>query len=261
MRIGAIVSVVVVAVATPLLGAMQWLALKTGLFGLHLAPRLWFRLICLALGIRIRVEGEVARGRPLMVVANHTSWTDIMVLGSVVDAYFVARGDLANWPVMGTLSRLARCVFVDRENRRTAGAQTRELAARLASGDPMVLFAEGTCGDGTHVLPFKSTLFGAAQMALGPLPGHSVLVQPAAIAYTHIQGLPTGRRQRADLAWIGDMDLFPHVRRVLAYGAIDVTVAFGEPETFTADNDRKAMARLVEGRVREMAGEMRRGRD
>src|SRR5690606_28225275 len=108
------------------------------------------------------------------------------------------------WPVMGTFARLQRSVFVERERRRASPEQAREIAARLADGDPMVLFAEGTTGDGNRVLPFKTTLFGAAQLALTTLGAERVLVQPAAIAYMRRNGLPLDLRERSGIAWIGD---------------------------------------------------------
>lgn len=259
MRPGALFGIATVAVATPLLASAQWLVLRTRIFGDGYAPRFWHGLICRALGIRVHVKGRLAEGRPLLIASNHVSWTDVMVLGSIAPVHFIARGDLAGWPVMGTLSKLARTVFIDRERRSAAPEQARQIADRLSSGDPMVLFAEGTCGDGNHLLPFKTTLFAAAQLALDAMPGDSVLIQPAAIVYKRLHGIPTGRRERAALAWIGDVDLLPHLRSVLAIGAIDVEVHLGEPVPFTAGSNRKEVARRVEAEVRAMAAAAIRG--
>src|SRR5690606_17950890 len=143
LRVGALFGVATVAVATPLLASAQWLALRSRIFDDGRAPKLWHRLICRALGIRVRMKGRLAEGRPLLIASNHVSWTDVMVLGSIAPVHFIARGDLANWPVMGTLSKLARTVFIDRERKNTAPEQARQIADRLSSGDPMVLFAEG----------------------------------------------------------------------------------------------------------------------
>lgn len=254
MRVGAVLSIAAVAVATPLLASAQWVAMRTGLDE-GLMPKLWHRLICRALGIRVHVRGRLAEGRPLLLASNHVSWTDVMVLGSIAEVHFIARGDLADWPIMGRLSKLQRTVFIERERRGTSGEQVRQIAARLSSGDPMVLFAEGTCGDGNRLLPFKSTLFGAAQMALKPLPGHNVFVQPAAIVYTRLHGIATGRHERAALSWVGDIGLFPHIRRLLAMRAIDVELHLGEPLLFTPESSRKDIAREVEAKVRAMAAE------
>lgn len=241
-----------VATATPPLMLYQALALRTGLLDARRAPRAWHRLVTRLLGLRIHVHGRLATSRPLLIAANHISWTDIMVIGSLADVHFIAKSEVATWPVMGTFARLQRSVFVERERRGRAGRQANEIAGRLAGGDPMVLFAEGTTGDGNMMLPFKTTLFAAAQMALRESGADTVAIQPVAIAYTRLHGLPMGRQHRGKVSWIGDQDLVPHLIGLLREGAIDMEVHFGEPVDYAAGADRKAVAREVERRVREM---------
>ncbi|MCT7374331.1 lysophospholipid acyltransferase family protein [Chelativorans salis] len=245
-------ALLLVAAGTVPLALAQALALRTGWWSDGMAPQLWHRLILKVLGIRVHIKGAVAAERPLLIAANHISWTDIMVLGSIGGMNFIAKSDVRSWPVMGPLARLQRTVFVERERRRASSGQMREIAARLADGDPMVLFAEGTTGGGSRVLPFKSTLFGAAQLALGALKAERVLVQPAAIAYMRKNGLPLDQRERGDIAWIGDTALIPHLRTMLGAGVIDVEVRFGEPIPFCAESDRKSVARAAENEVRRM---------
>lgn len=254
-------ALLLVAVYTlPLMGA-QWLALRIGWPNERIAPRLWHRLTLRVLGIRVRQQGKLARNGPLMIVANHVSWTDILVLGSLSGVHFIAKSEMRSWPVLGTFARLQRSVFVEREKRGASPEQAREIAARLADGDPMVLFAEGTTGDGNRVLPFKSTLFGAAQLALSALDDDHVRVQPVAIAYTRKRGLPLDRRERGRIAWIGDMDLFPHLREILQSGALDVEVRFGEPIAFAAEDSRKEIAQRTEEAVRHLLITALRGRE
>jgi 1-acyl-sn-glycerol-3-phosphate acyltransferase len=241
-----------VAASTTILAAAQVVVLKTGFGNAAVAPRLWHKSILKALGFRVQVIGEPAPQRPLLIAANHVSWTDIAVLGSVVDVSFIAKSQMEGWPLLGWLSKLQRTVFVERERRHRAGDQANEIARRLSNGDAMVLFAEGTTGDGNMMLPFKSTLFGAATMAVGQGAGDGVAIQPVAIAYTRRHGIPLGRAGRMALSWIGDQDLAPHVAALLRSGAVDVEVRFGEPVTFSAGSNRKETARLVEARVRTM---------
>lgn len=231
---------------------VQELALRTGWWSDQVVPRLWHRLTLKMLGIRVSVNGQLAAERPLLIASNHVSWADILVLGSLAGVHFVAKAEVRGWPVMGTFARLQRSVFIDRERRRASPEQAREIAERLGDGDPMVLFAEGTTGDGNRVLPFKSTLFGAAQIALDATGAECILVQPVAIAYMRRNGLPLDRRERGGLAWIGDMDFVPHLRQALSLGAIDVEVRFGEPIPFGKDSDRKRVARAAEGAVRSL---------
>ncbi|MCR4268742.1 1-acyl-sn-glycerol-3-phosphate acyltransferase [Nitratireductor sp. ZSWI3] len=245
-------AILIVALYTLPLLVVQEVALRTRVMSDRRIPRLWHQLTLRVLGVRVRVKGTAVRERPLMIAANHVSWLDILVLGSLDGVHFIAKAEMRHWPVLGTFARQQRSVFVERDRRRASPEQAREIAERLADGDPMVLFAEGTTGDGNRLLPFNSTLFSAAQLALAGNRAGCVTVQPAAIAYTHKGGLRLGRRERAEIAWIGDMDLVPHLRTVLAARPVDVVVQYGEPIPFPAKGDRKAVARAAEAQVRAM---------
>ena len=250
-KIRMVLALGMVGLTTVVLVPIQYVGMKTGLFRPSRLPRLFHKVAVKALGIKVRVEGEMAADRPLLLVANHVSWSDITVVGSVAEVSFVAKSDMANWPVIGMFAHLQRSVFVERDLKRKSGHQANELAGRLATREAMVLFAEGTTGDGNFVLPFKSTLFGAARNVIDG-GAEMVLIQPVAITYTRLHGLPVGRRERGAVTWIGDTDLVPHLASILRHAAIDVTVRFGEPVEFRKGSDRKAVARLMESRVREM---------
>jgi len=152
-------------------------------------------------------------------------------------------------------------VFVDRARRHKVGEANAEIAKRLAEGDPVVLFAEGTSSDGNRVLPFRSALVGAARDALVEA-GHArhVLIQPLSIAYTGLQGFPMGRQHRPIAAWYGALDLMPHLKRIIVEGALDVVVTWGEPVAYDATTDRKAVTRSLEEAVRKMTVATLRGR-
>lgn len=250
IRIG--LALLLVAIATLLMMPFQLLALKTGLFSPGMIPRIWHRMALKALGLRVHVRGKIARRRPLLIASNHISWTDIMVLGSLAEVAFIAKSDVSGWPVFGTLARLQRSVFVERDRKGKSGHQAGEVAGRLAGNDAIVLFAEGSTGDGNHLLPFKSTLFGAARVALGEGKAETVYIQPVAIAYTRLHGMPMGRQHRVVASWIGDADLVPHLLVLLREGAMDVEIKFGQPLEFRAGSDRKQIARRVEKEVRAM---------
>ena len=244
--------VVLVMLLTLVLGPVQWFGVRTGLFRGRRLLRFWHRIVTRLLGLRIRVFGGIATGRPLMIAANHVSWADITVLAAVADVSFIAKSEMSGWPVFGWFSRMQRSVYVEREARRKSGEQASKVATRLAEGDVLVLFAEGTTGDGNQLLPFKTTLFGAAPIILSATHHDEMWIQPVAIVYTRLHGVPMGRRHRGLVAWIGDQDLVPHLGSLLREGAIDVEVHFGAPVEFTADSNRKEVARLVEARVRGM---------
>lgn len=240
------------AVTTFPLAGMQIVVMKTGLIDEATLPRLWHGIVLKLLGIRVHVHGTMVAERPLLIAANHVSWTDIMVIGSLGDVAFVAKSEMGGWPIIGKLSRLQRTVYIDRERPRTSGKQVSEIGERLAAGDTMVFFAEGSTADGNIVDPFKSTLFGAAQIALKTGTVEKVAVQPVAIAYTRFHGMPMGRIMRGHSAWIGDRELVPHILQLLHDGAVDVEVHFGEPIVFASDSNRKEIARLARDRVRAM---------
>jgi 1-acyl-sn-glycerol-3-phosphate acyltransferase len=220
--------------------------------------QLWQRLVCFLIGIRVTVTGAPAAGRPLLLLANHTSWLDIPVLASVAPVSFIAKQEIAEWPVVGFLAKAQRSVFIDRQRRHATGAHAEEVAGRLSKGDIIVLFAEGTSGDGNKVLPFRSALVGAAQRAIGD--DGAATVQPVAIAYRRMLGLPLGRQHRPLVAWYGGARLRPHLKRVLSEGGVDVHVVFGPARTLTARDDRKAVTQEAGEMVRSVVAAMNAGR-
>lgn len=250
-RIRITFGLVAVALATVPVVLFQPILMRIGR-GEGVIPRFWHRTVARAVGIRIRTVGQMSTQRPLMLASNHISWTDIAVLGSFLDIYFIAKSELAGWPIMGWLCSFQRTVFVERDKRRRSGDQASEIARRMGEGHAMLLFPEGTTGDGNQVLPFKSSLFGAARMVIDEGRADMVHVQPVAIAYTRRRGLPMTRSERAHVAWIGDQDLWPHLKEVMGDGALDVEVHFGEPIAFRPGDDRKALSRAVEAEVRRM---------
>lgn len=230
---------------------VQMIALGMGHSVMRRLPRWWHRVMCRAIGLKVHAQGQLSRERPLLLVSNHVSWKDIMVLGSVADVVFIAKSEVRAWPVLGWLARLQRSVFVEREDRRKTGAQISEVSARLIAGEVVVLFAEGTTSDGNRVMPFNSSLFGAASAAVALAPQGRVHIQPVSIAYTGIHGMAMGRYHRPLAGWPGDVALGPHLLRVIRDGALDVEVIFSQPVIFDSAMDRKKTARLVEARVRD----------
>lgn len=261
--------IVAIRIAVVLLAVLLWtlVLLPIQLAGIWLKlpvrtrlPRWWHRVACPALGIRVHVHGMPERGRPLLLASNHVSWKDIIVLGSVADVVYIAKSEVRTWPVFGWLARLQRSVFIERERKRETGRQITEVAERLAAGEIVVLFAEGTTSDGNRILEFKSSLFGAASAALPLAPDGEVFVQPVAIAYTRLHGMPMGRMHRPIAAWPGDVPLVPSLVGVLKEGAIDVDVSFGDAVRFTAESRRKDVARQTEQAVRRMLTDRLSGR-
>ena len=201
-------------------------------------PRRYHGWVLRLIGFSIRVTGTPSQHRPTLFAANHVSFIDIEILGSLIEGCFIAKTDVARWPLFGWLAKMQRTVFVDRRVSSTH-RQRGAIRERLDEDDNLILFPEGTTGDGNRALPFKSALFSVADY-VGP---HGPLtVQPVSIAYTRLDGIPLGRFHRPFLAWYGDMEFLPHLWTMLGLGRIGVEVSFHPTVTLPQFGSRKALA-------------------
>jgi lyso-ornithine lipid O-acyltransferase len=198
-------------------------------------PQFYHRRCCRILGIRLMESGEQSRHRPTLFVVNHSSYLDIEILGAAIPGSFVSKAEVARWPLFGSLARLQRTVFVARANRAGAARQRDEIRTRLEEGDNLILFPEGTSNDGIHLLPFKTTLFAAAE-------DERVMVQPVSVIYQRLDGIPLGRFYRPFFAWYGDMDMGPHLWRFLGLGRLTVAIRYHAPVRLKDFDSRKALA-------------------
>lgn len=257
LRAGAILTVFL-AVTVPLMVVQALLLAVGGRAALRL-PHLYHGFICRLLGLRINLTGVVDPTQPALIVANHVSWLDIPVISAIAPVSFVTKREVRGWPFIGYLARLQRSLFIDRNARFHARSQAALISGRLAKGDRIVLFAEGTTGDGNRVLPFKSALLAAVGLGNGDRPQAGIPVQTLAISYTHLHGIPLGRTMRPGIAWYGDMDVPGHAWRVLKGGPIDVSVRIGEALLADQFASRKALAAHAEQEIRNaVAGMLRR---
>src|SRR5690606_4810311 len=222
-------------------------------------PRLFHRLGCLFLGLRINVIGQPSTGRPTLMVANHISWTDIVALGSVADVTFVAKREVGQWPFVGMMADLQRTIYADRTRRSETGRTAPAMGKHMAGGNAVLLFAEGQSDIGTHVLPFRSALIGAAQHAMIDAGAQEVMIQPLTIAYPRLAGLPVRRNERSLIAWIKSKSVKQNIRDILSGPVKDVTVAFGVPRPLTETDNRKLVSKAAEQDVRAMLVALNRG--
>lgn len=241
---------------TLLLIPLQWAMVRFWPQRAGVIPYYFHRLTAQQLGLKIRLFGKVYRGRPLLILANHMSWLDIVALSTVMPLSFVARADMAGWPIFGLFATLQRSIFVERTRKSATKAANDALSERLLAGDPVVLFAEGTTSDGNRVLAFRSSMVGAVEGMFGKA---EPVVQPVAIAYTRYQGLPMLRTKRPDVAWYGDMELIPHFAGILKGGPIEVTLTFCDPLPLEAASDRKQLTKSAETVIRRTVSRVNRG--
>ena len=221
--------------------------------------RLWFRGCCALIGLELEVEGAPPPAGPTLYVANHVSYLDILVLGSLLDAGFIAKAEVRAWPGIGLIAGIGRTLFVERRAR-ASHAQRQAVQARLAAGDSLILFAEGTSSDGSRVLPFKSTLFGAILPVPAAMPAVPLAVRlvPVTIGYERFRGgLPIGHSQRALYGWFGDMTLLPHLWQLLGLPGARVQLKLHPPLPAAATASRKEAARAAERTVAAGLAELR----
>lgn len=175
----------------------------------------------------VQIRGAVPRHG--LVVSNHLSYVDILVIGSICPAVFVAKSDVRHWPVFGGLSEMAGTIFVERGWSRTVRDQLAEILRPLEEGFPVVLFPEGTSSDGSRVLPFHSSLLEAARMA-------EQRVTPCAIRYELGDG-SVGR----DVCYWGDMAFAAHLFKLLSKKSLRASVSFGGSRPMISDRKREAV--------------------
>jgi 1-acyl-sn-glycerol-3-phosphate acyltransferase len=241
----------------------QMLGLRFKTLGYKTFPYWYQRQLSRLFGIRVKVVGAPIQDRGVLMVANHSSYFDILAIGGAARLSFVAKAEVASWPLFGTFARLQRAIFVNRERKSATGDVRDIIRDRLLEGDALMLFPEGTSHDGNFVLPFKSALMGAAEVVVG----HDAIgkpihppVQPVSVAYIGVHGLPMGRENRPLFAWYGDMDLVPHLWESLVAGPMDVVIWFHDPLDIDAVGGRKALARKAEQIIRRGQAELLAGR-
>jgi lyso-ornithine lipid O-acyltransferase len=235
-------------------GPIRYFAMARGWRLGESLPSLLHRILCFGLGVRVRVHGEASALKPQLIVSNHVSWLDIVVLGAVRPMEFLAKKEVGEGALAGFLVGLQGAVYVDRGRRRKIPAVNEEMAKHMRAGAPVVLFAEATTNDGNRILRFRSSHFEAPKIAIG-LDGalQSSIIQPMFIAYSRRCGLPLGRAGRPFVAWYGDMSFFSHLWQFLQAGQLDCDIYCDAPLSVYRGQHRKELARRTESAVRALA--------
>ncbi|MEL6996659.1 MAG: lysophospholipid acyltransferase family protein [Pseudomonadota bacterium] len=231
-----LVSVVLFLIGRFLRGTLgRWVVFHFGV------ARFWARACLWLTGIRLRVTGAPVRSGAL--VANHSSWIDILALRATTLMYFVSKAEVANWPGVGFITRITGTVFIERK-RTEAKRQEAVLRSRIAQKQLLCLFPEGTSTDGLRVLPFKSSLFSAFFVD-----GEStdIMIQPVTLRYHPPK---TGELPLDVYGWWGTMGFEKHIWDVLtlSFGGV-VDVIFHQAVPASAFEDRKALAEASQSAV------------
>lgn len=220
----------------------RWRGLRRRLVSLAWRVLLW------GFGVDVIRHGTPRDARETIFIANHVSWIDIAGLGLLVDAGFVAKAEVGNWPGIGRMARNYPCLFLDRARRLAAGGQAQAMADH--AGDcGLILFPEGTTSNGSAVLPFRSSLFAAASSPRWQQ------IQPVTITFRAADGAALTPALRRKIAWLDDDELLPHAFALAAAGGAQMHVYF---ETAIPPGERKALAgqchAIIQARLADSAG-------
>jgi lyso-ornithine lipid O-acyltransferase len=236
--------VITIVILYPWLEASAFLRYRKGQ---RLISRVFHRIMRILFGLRISVKGIPSSNRPLIVVANHTSWLDIIVISSFLPAIFVTQHEVASWPIIGRLAQLSPSIFVNRDRRLEILKTISSISEELAAGEVVAIFPEGTSTSGEEVLPFRSALFGCVRETLRRaenLP--AIFIQPVSVAYIG------SNRGSASWARENEIRFVPHLLKVVGLRRIDVALTLEDPLPADISSDRKAIAKLLEGLIRQL---------
>lgn len=188
----------------------------------------WSRRMLAIMGIALDVQGQAPQRGPVLQVANHISWLDILVMNAAHPSRFVSKADAQHWPLLGSLISGAGTLYIERENRRDALRVVHRMAERLREGDVVSVFPEGTTGDGAQLLPFHANLLQSAISAHAP-------VQPVALRYLQRDSA----EPHPGPVYIGEDTLVASVWRTLKSDTLRAVVRFGEAQS-AAGRERRS---------------------
>ena len=182
----------------------------------------------------MKVIGQKASARPLILAGNHTSYIDIIVLGSIMPICFIAKQEIKSWFLFGFLAKLQNTIFIKRKNFKTL-ENIQNINKDLDSKSALVLFPEGTTNSGKKVLNFKSSLFNLFE-------GNNTLrLQNFSLCYTHVNNMPIDNRIRPQISWYGDMNIVAHLLNFLKLSSVNATVVL-HPVMSSEGLDRKTIS-------------------
>lgn len=232
------IRLILVVAAIVVFSPIQFLIIILRVPGNDILPLIFHKVILKILAVRVRVSGPLPEPGTL-IVSNHVSWLDICTIGSVLPINFVAKADISGWPIFGFLAKLQKTLFIERDRRSDTANQRNAMQDRLLDGSCLVLFPEGTTGDGTIVFPFKSSLFAAAEVLGNDKP---IPIQPLSLAFAELSGIPMSRRIRIKYAWIGDVGLLSNMFYVLGSDSFTINLIFHAPTNLVEAGGRKKLA-------------------
>jgi 1-acyl-sn-glycerol-3-phosphate acyltransferase len=182
------------------------------------------------LAIKLVVKGTPPANGPMLLVSNHISWLDILVMHAAGHCRFVSKADIKHWPVLGALSTAGGTLYIERESRRDAMRVVHHMCEALTDGDIVAVFPEGTTGNGVDLLPFHANLLQAAIVSNAP-------AQPVALQFIEAHNGQTSQAA----SFVGDETLFGSLWRTLKSEGVAAVITYGDPQ-FSGGRHRRAWA-------------------
>ena len=207
-------------------------------------PVLFHKLLLWQLSIKVEIVGEIYQSKKSnLFISNHLSYLDIPILGSKFPVRFVAKSEVESWTFFGFLAKKGRSIFIKR-NKSDSFNQKNKLLDILSSGEKVFLFPEGTTSDGNRVLEFKSSAFASVE-------NQNFTIQPIVVFYSDFNGIPINRWLRPMIAWYGDMDLKPHLFKLVGLKSIKAELIYLEPVNTQNFENRKDLSNHLEDKIRK----------
>ncbi len=206
--------------------------------------KVFFKGALRIIGVKVGQNGyENIPDEAVMFVSNHTSYLDILVLGSKIKVRFTPKIEISRWPIMNILVNMTLPVYIHR-NKSKSLEQKQRIKEIIEGGDSILVFPESTTNDGKEVLPFKSSLFGVAEGEPGD--EDPIAIQPISIVYTHIDGEPANAGNMDKVAWYGDMKFLPHFWNLLRAKGAKVKIMYHSELYYEDFGDRKSLSKHCE---------------
>lgn len=215
-----------------------------------LGTQIWARLLLRIIGVRVvlpnpngphRVPPELSNSHYLLV-SNHQSYLDIVIIASVFPVVFVAKKEVEFWPLLGRMARLGGTIFIDREDAQSSMIGAYRASRVLRDGTSVQVFPESTTSDGSQVLPFKALFFASAIRAGAP-------ILPLTINFRVVNGRAIDHHTRELLCWYGEMDFFPHFWNLLQIDSAEVSLMIHKPVKTSRMRSAKIIARAAQEKV------------
>lgn len=211
--------------------------------GRNIVARQFHRGVLRCFNIECATEGTLHTDTPTLFISNHISYLDIFVLGSRVPGTYIAKSEVAKWPIFGFLAKLQDTLFIERRSRKV-GNQIEQIQAHLLKGHNLILFPEGTSNIGTFVAPFHSSFFQSAN-------DDQITIQAITVSYTHYKNKLMDRSERDFYAWYKPRKILPHFLNGLGLGRGRAHLTFHEPVKLSDFESRKACSEHCENSIRQ----------